>query len=139
MAEEGKTQAAETAPVQSANMDPMEALKSVMHSSLVHNGLRRGLREATKAIDRKAARICCLAKDCDEPSYVKLVKALCEQRGIPIMMVPAGKTLGEWSGLCKVDEEGNPKKVVSCSCCVITDYGEKTPALDALLNHVKKA
>lgn len=55
------------------------------------------------------------------------------------MMVPTGKQLGEWAGLCKVDEEGNPKKIVNCSCCAIVDYGEKSPALDALLAHVKKA
>lgn len=65
------------APAQSANMDPMEALKTVMHSALIHNGLRKGLREATKALDRKSARLCCLAKDCDEPSYFKLVTVRC--------------------------------------------------------------
>ena len=27
--------------------------------------------------------------------------------------------LGEWVGLCKIDREGKPRKVVKCSCVVV--------------------
>lgn len=27
--------------------------------------------------------------------------------------------LGEWVGLCKIDKDGKPRKVVKCSCVVI--------------------
>ena len=27
--------------------------------------------------------------------------------------------LGEWVGLCKIDKEGKPRKVVKCSCVVV--------------------
>lgn len=37
------------------------------------------------------------------------------------------------AGLCKIDREGNPRKVVGCSCVVVRDYGEESAALQVLL------
>merc|ERR1711918_233298 len=44
--------------------------------------------------------------------------------------------LGEWAGLCKIDKEGNARKVVACSCVCVTDYGEQSEALDFLLKEL---
>ena len=33
--------------------------------------------------------------------------------------VDDNKKLGEWVGLCKIDKEGKPRKVVRCSCVVV--------------------
>ena len=27
--------------------------------------------------------------------------------------------MGEWVGLCKIDKDGKPRKIVKCSCVVI--------------------
>ena len=42
-------------------------------------------------------------------------------------------------GLCKIDREGKPRKVVSTSCAMITDFGESSRELEILLNHLKSA
>lgn len=36
-----------------------------------------------------------------------------------VLQVDDNKKLGEWVGLCKIDREGKPRKVVGCSCVVV--------------------
>lgn len=91
-----------------------------------------------RALDRRVARVCCLAADCDEPNYVRLVRALCKETNTPLIMVDEGKQLGEWAGLCRRDAEGNAAKVVRCSACAVTDFGEETDHLQVLLNSLKQ-
>jgi small subunit ribosomal protein S12e len=67
-----------------------------------------------------------------------LVEALAEEHSIPILRVPEGKQLGEWVGLCKLDREGQPKKVVKCSCAVVKDYGESSEAKAFLQDYIAK-
>ena len=80
-------------------MDLMTALQLVMKKSSAHDGLVKGLREAAKAIEKHVAQLCVLAEDCDQPDYVKLVKALCAEHNVHLVTVPSAKTLGEWSGV----------------------------------------
>lgn len=35
------------------------------------------------------------------------------------LQVEDKEELGEWVGLCKIDKEGKPRKVVKCSCVVV--------------------
>merc|ERR1712216_863367 len=75
-------------------------------SALCHNGLARGLHDAAKALDNRSAQLCVLAGNCNEPAYVKLVEALCQEHSINLIKVPDSKQLGEWAGLSKIDAEG---------------------------------
>ena len=81
-------------------MDLMTALQLLTQKSLAHDGLVRGLHEAAKAIEKHAAQLCILAEDCNQADYVKLVKALCADHNVHLVMVPSAKTLGEWAGVC---------------------------------------
>ena len=79
--------AAAPAPAAPEVIDHMTALQRVLRMAMVADGLRRGLHECVKALAKAqrgadgallpaagGARLCCLASDCDEPAYVKLVK-----------------------------------------------------------------
>ncbi|XP_057791362.1 40S ribosomal protein S12-like isoform X1 [Salvia miltiorrhiza] len=87
------------APTLGEPMDIMTALQLVLKKSLAHGGLVRGLHEGAKAIEKHAALLCVLAEDCDQPDYVKLVKALCADHNVNLISVASAKTLGEWAWL----------------------------------------
>ncbi|XP_074636009.1 small ribosomal subunit protein eS12-like [Acropora palmata] len=118
-------------------MDINTALQEVLKTALVHDGLARGLHEAAKALDRRQAHLCVLANNCDEAMYVKLVEALCTEHNISLLKVDDNKKLGEWAGLCKIDKEGKARKVVSCSCVVVKDYGKEGQAHDVINQYLK--
>ena len=118
-------------------MGTIGARKQVLKAAVVHGGLRRGLHEGAKALDRGAARLCILAKDCNNDEYTKLGRALCAEGNIHLIRADEGKELGEWVGLAKLAEDGTVRKAVRCSVAVITDYGQETPALHAVLSYVK--
>lgn len=115
-----------------------DALQKVLKTALIHDGLARGLRQSVKALDRRTAHLCVLAGNVDEPNYLALVRSLCDEHEVKLIKVPEAKQLGEWVGLCKIDDEGNPRKVVGCGCAVVTDFGENTDELAVLLEYINK-
>ena len=118
-------------------MDVNTALQEVLKTALIHDGLARGIREAAKALDKRQAHLCVLASNCDEPMYVKLVEALCAEHQINLIKADDNKKLGEWVGLCRIDREGKPRKVVGCCCVVVKDYGKESQAKDAVEEYFK--
>merc|ERR1712072_1288772 len=120
-------------------MDLMSALQIVLKKSLAEDGLHRGLREACKTIESRKALLCVLAQDCDQADYTKLIQALCNEANVHLVRVPSAVNLGEWAGLCKLDAEGQARKVVKCACVIVSNYGEETPALGVLQEFLKTA
>lgn len=142
-------------------MSVQDALKGVLKLALMHDGLARGLRESSKALDRRQAHMCVLNENCEEDAYKKLVAALCNEHKIPLIKVQDGKQLGEWAGLCTffflpslsstdlpslltchtgvLDREGNARKVVNCSCVVVKDWGEESQERSVIMNYFQSA
>merc|ERR1712050_474720 len=118
-------------------MDIYEALQEILKLAMCHDGIARGLREAVKALDKRQALLCVLSNNCDEQTYVKLIEALCAEHAINLIKVDDNKKLGEWAGLCKIDNQGNARKVVGCSCVVVRDWGKETQAHDVLMEYFK--
>lgn len=85
---------AQATEVEVQEISILDALKEVLKKALIHGGLRRGLREVAKALDSREAKLCCLAKDCDNAEYSRLVRALCDEGGVHLLMVDEGKQLG---------------------------------------------
>jgi len=114
-----------------------DALQIVLKNALKNDGLARGLRECAKALDKRQAHLCVLVETCAEAEYIKLIEALCAEHKINLIKVGDGKVLGTWAGLCKIDREGNPRKIVGCSCVVVKDYGTESEGLNVLLDYFK--
>eukprot|EP01060_Flectonema_neradi_P040035 TRINITY_DN8_c1_g1_i1.p1 TRINITY_DN8_c1_g1~~TRINITY_DN8_c1_g1_i1.p1 ORF type:complete len:174 (+),score=47.16 TRINITY_DN8_c1_g1_i1:41-562(+) len=115
--------------------DLLAALQQVLKRARFHKGLARGLHETVKVLDKKIAHLCVLAEDCDEAAYTALIEGLCDEHQIHLIKVPEKKKLGEWVGLAKFDANSNIKKTIGASCVAITEYGEKSKALDMILAH----
>ena len=45
--------------------------------------------------------------------------SVAQEHGIPLIKVDSNMKLGEWAGLCKIDQEGKARKVVKCSAAVV--------------------
>ncbi|NXA67478.1 RS12 protein, partial [Mohoua ochrocephala] len=115
-------------------MDVNTALQEVLKTALIHDGLARGIREAAKALDNYSF-ISCVLKRSDV--CVKLCTFVCDASCLKTFLVDDNKKLGEWVGLCKIDREGKPRKVVGCSCVVVKDYGKESQAKDVIEEYFK--
>ncbi|KAK9845293.1 hypothetical protein WJX81_002613 [Elliptochloris bilobata] len=128
---------AAAAPAPDEPMDVNQAVQQVLKKALAHDGLSRGLHEAARALEQGHGQLCVLAEDCNQPDYKKLIEALCAEHNVSLLAVPEAKQLGQWAGLCKIDAEGEARKVVGCSSVVVTDYGDETPGLAVLQEYLK--
>merc|ERR1740138_1013159 len=117
----------------------MSAVRRVLKHAMAVDGCIRGLHEVAKHIDAGKAQVVFLAESCSEPTYKKLVQGLCLEKNVPVIDVPDNKSLGEWAGLCKIDSDGQAKKVVGASCVAVTDFGEEGQAYEYMMNYLGKA
>ena len=134
----GSAGAAAAGATPAEGMDVNQAIAAVLAKALAHDGLSRGLNEAARALERGSAQLAVLADDCDQPDIKKLVEALCAEHNVSLLSVPESKQLGQWAGLCKLDADGEPRKVVGCSCAVVTDYGDESEGLTVLQEYLNR-
>merc|ERR1719439_580618 len=107
-------------------------------NALVVDGVIRGLHEVAKHVDGSKAQAGFLAESCNEATYKKLVQGLCLEKNVPLIDVPDSKSLGEWAGLCRSDQDGHPRKVVGASCVCVTEYGEEGAGYEYMTNYLAK-
>ena len=127
----------QTPEVEEIVADLSTAIRKVLKISRSKDGLVRGIHEVVKSLETKQAKIIFLASSVNDANYKKLVEALAKEKNIPVVEVADNKTLGEWAGLCKIDREGNARKVVGCSCAVVRDFGEDSQAMNVLLEYFR--
>ncbi|GJD08706.1 40S ribosomal protein S12 [Galdieria sulphuraria] len=99
-----------------ADTELLQAIQEVLKKALIFDGVTKGIRESVRCIEAGQAQLVILAEDCDQPGIPSLVEALCAEQSVNLVKVPERKQLGEWAGLCKIDQEGKATKVVACSC-----------------------
>jgi large subunit ribosomal protein L7Ae len=80
--------------------------------------LRRGVNEATKAIERGTAKLIVIAEDVSPPEIVAHLPILGDEKNAPYIFVPSKKELGVASGIdvpttaVAILEAGNGKEIV---------------------------
>ena len=80
--------------------------------------LRRGVNEATKAIERGTAKLIVIAEDVSPPEIVAHLPILGDEKNAPYIFVPSKKELGVASGIdvpttaVAIIEAGNGKEIV---------------------------
>ncbi|KAJ3442825.1 40S ribosomal protein S12 [Anaeramoeba flamelloides] len=124
--------------VEEESMDLMTAVQKVLKSALRNDSLAKGLNESIRALDSGRARLCVLASDVDDPKYVNVITTLCSENNIQLIKAPSRESLGEWVGLCKIDEEGVAQKIIKTSCVVVKEYGDQNQALNIVLKSFNK-
>jgi large subunit ribosomal protein L7Ae len=83
--------------------------------------LKKGVNEATKAVERNVAKAVIIADDVDPPEIVMHLNPLCDEKKIAIFSVPSKVELGRAAGLD-----------VQTAAIAITDLGDAKKKLDQI-------
>lgn len=90
--------------------------------------IKKGTNETTKAIERGSAKLVVVAKDTNPKEIVMHLPILCEEKGIPIVIVNSKEELGAAAGL-----------TLSTSCIAITEEGEAKALIKDIASKLKAA
>jgi len=80
--------------------------------------IKKGSNEATKAIERNVAKLVVVAKDVNPKEVVMHLPPLCEEKNIPLIVVPSKEELGASAGLVvptaavAIIQEGDAKNII---------------------------
>jgi len=88
--------------------------------------IKKGTNEVTKAIERGEAVMVIMATDVEPPEILAHIPAICDEKGIPYVYVPAKVELGNAIGLEK-----------PTASIAITDAGKGKALCDEIANAVK--
>jgi large subunit ribosomal protein L7Ae len=80
--------------------------------------LRKGVNEATKAVERGIAKLVIMAQDVTPPEVLMHIPIICDEKKVPYVYVPSKQDLGKASGIevptssIAITEEGDAKKLI---------------------------
>jgi large subunit ribosomal protein L7Ae len=84
--------------------------------------IRKGVNEATKAVERGIAKLVIVAEDVDPAEIVMHLPPLCDEKKIPFVKVPSRSELGRAAGID-----------VSSAAIAVVDAGDAKNKLKELL------
>lgn len=88
--------------------------------------LKKGVNEATKAIERGSAKLVVIAKDTNPKEIIMHIPVLCEEKAIPVVLVNSKEELGAAAGL-----------TVPTSAIAITEEGEAKTLIREIVSKLK--
>ena len=71
----------------------------VVEAAANEGGMRKGVNETTKSIERGEAKLVVIAEDVEPEEIVLHLPGLCEEKSVPFMFVAEKKALGKAAGL----------------------------------------
>ncbi len=80
--------------------------------------IKKGVNEATKAVDRGQAKLVVIAKDVNPKEILMHMPALCEEKKVPLIVVPSKSDLGAAAGIelgttvVAIIKEGDSKDLI---------------------------
>lgn len=80
--------------------------------------IKKGINEATKTIERGIAKLVVVAKDVNPKEIIMHIPGLCEEKNIPLVIVPSREELGAAAGLSiptsavSIIQEGDAKPII---------------------------
>lgn len=80
--------------------------------------IKKGSNEATKCVERGIAKLVLVARDVNPIEVIMHLPPLCEEKGIPIVVVPSREELGAAAGLqiptsaVAVIQEGEAREII---------------------------
>lgn len=87
--------------------------------------IKKGVNEATKSIERGAAKLVVMAEDVEPEEVIMHLPQLCEQKKIPFTYVASKKDLGKSIGLS-----------VQCAAVAVEDLGGSAHAINDIIAQV---
>ena len=69
--------------------------------AVTRNGVRKGVNEVIKSVNRDRAKLVVIAADSDPPELVMVLPGLCETKNVPYVFVRSRETLGRAAGVAR--------------------------------------
>ncbi|MBI2233205.1 MAG: 50S ribosomal protein L7ae [Candidatus Aenigmarchaeota archaeon] len=103
-------------------MNKVNEILEVIEIARETGKIRRGLNEATKAVERGIAKLIVVADDVDPPEIAMHLQPLCDEKKIPLVRVSSKSELGRAAGI-----------EVSTAAVAVLDAGEGKKKLGDVL------